>query len=178
VALEASNVSFDMNDLCYQVSAEEPAPHLGLWFDTEGLDESDLAASTQWLAGLVDSVMVGASGLQALVGRWDWGRSTTFETTPYEGACGVGGSCTTARFWCGRFLRGVTERLWLGPELVARLGGTDGLAPIASVTPVGAGVRVTLKEGATLDELEQALAPLLPGQQDWREGRGRLYPRQ
>jgi len=38
-------------------------------------------------------------------------------------------------------------------------------------------MRVTLKKGADLTALEQALAPLLPSHEDWREEMDRLYPR-
>jgi hypothetical protein len=115
--------------------------------------------------------------LQALVGRWTWPALSTLYATPYELASGVHGQCTSGRFWCTRFLRGVTERVWLGPELVQQLGGTGALEAVAEVAPRGPGVRVTLREDASLDDLEAALAPLLPGERDWHEGVDRLYPR-
>jgi hypothetical protein len=59
----------------------------------------------------------------------------------------------------------------------AHLDNMEQLTSVAEVTPVGDGVHVILKEGATLDDLEEAVAPLLPSEKDWHEGYERLWPR-
>lgn len=173
----SAKVLFDANRMSYQHSEEVPALHLAVWFSTERRDEAELEEAEKWLADMVDSLMRQASGLQAMVGRWAWWDALYLDSTPYESACSLGGQCTTALFWCKKYLRGVTERIWLGPDLLTRMGGTDTLETVAVVTRVGDGVRVELKEDATLDELEQVLAPLLPNESDWRQGMEQLYPR-
>jgi hypothetical protein len=170
-------ILFDASKMHYQACQEAPAPHLAFWYFAERLDETELEKAQRWLVGMVDSLMRRLAGLQALAGRWAWWNAIYLDSTPYEVACSLGGQCTTALFWCKKYLRGVTERVWLGPALLARLSGAD-LKTVAVVTQVGDGVRVELREDATLDRLEEVLAPLLPNENDWRVGMERLYPRE
>ncbi len=174
----AASMLFDASTLFFQRTKEEPAPQLGIFYSVEALESGEAKLAEEWLEDSVDGLMARKEVLQAIVGHWDWGEFPRLEMTPYETACSVHRQCTTARFWCKRFLRGVTERVWLGPELIEELGGTDQLAPFAEVTEIGNGVRLRLKEPATLDDLERVLAPLLASEQDWQEGMARLYPRQ
>ena len=156
------------------VKDDAPLPHLGLWMDLAGVPDAEARAREAWLVSLVDEVMERGEGLQALVGRW--GSEPSGAYTVYEQACGVGGTITVYRSWCARFLRGVSERaLWLGPELLERLGETRALAELATVTRVGRGVRVELGDAARLDALEETLAPLLPDAATWQEAVMRLY---
>ncbi|MCL4396173.1 MAG: hypothetical protein M1482_15455 [Chloroflexi bacterium] len=173
----AARAVFDVDTIFFQKSREEPAPQLGFFNVPEKVGDAANKSAEHGMIDIVDQLMKTGAIVQAMIGRWDWGPYPGLNMTPYEVACGVGGQCTTARFWCRRFLRGVTEKVWLGPDLVAQLGGTDQLVPIAHVTPVGNGVRIFLDASATIDQLEVALAPLLPGEKDWREGIDRLYMR-
>lgn len=173
-----AQIIFDVDSVSFQHSREEPAPQLGIFYTLEKAGDDANQSVENRLVEIVDQLMGTEAIAQALVGRWDWGPYPSLYMTPYEVASGVNGQCTTARFWCKRYVRGVTEKLWLGPEMIAQLGGIDQLTPIAQVIPVRNGVRILLKEGSTLDQLELALAPLLPGEKEWREGMGRLYQRQ
>ena len=168
---------YDANTLFMQNSNTELAPQLMFRYSTVGMDKVEFEAINKWLQGMVNRIMTKASVLQAIVGRWEWHDTMDVNMTPYEIACGIGGQCTTARFWCMRFLRGVTEQLWLGPNLLTQLGGTKRLSSIATVTPCGDGVHITLNEESTLNELEKALECVLASEIDWREGMERLYPR-
>jgi hypothetical protein len=170
-------VMFDVNPLFFQASDEEPVAHLKFCYSATALGEVELETTNEWLVGMTSSLMTSAAGLQAVVGRWEWQESMDLSMTPYELACGIAGQCTTARSWCERFLRGVTGQLWLGPDLLARLGEADRLTSIATIGACGNGVRVVLNDDATLDELETALEPLLASQTDWREGMARLHAR-
>jgi len=76
---------------------------------------------------------------------------------------------------CSRWLRAATERIWLGPQLLARLPDRDALERICELTPIGDGMRVVLRPTATLDDLEHTLAPILPGPSDWVRGMDLLY---
>ncbi|MCL4266841.1 MAG: hypothetical protein KJ069_26915 [Anaerolineae bacterium] len=126
---------------------------------------------------MVNRLMTAASGLQAIVGKWEWRMAPiSLDMTPYEEACNINGQCTTAHFWCQRFLRGVTSHLWLGPDLLEHLPDRERLDSVATITSYGEGIYVTLNERATLDELEEALDSLLPREIDWRNGMARLYP--
>jgi hypothetical protein len=91
----------------------------------------------------------------------------TVEVTPYEQACGIDGGVTATRAWGSRFLRAVTDRLWLGPDLLARVGGSAALEPVADIRPVGDAVALALRRPATLADLERVLAPVLPRRSDW-----------
>lgn len=173
----SSRALFDASPLSFQHSNELPVPHLGFWFPCSVFDETRLAEIEKWLTGLVDSLMQWGDGLQAVMGKWDWWESTSLDLTPYEIACALGGQCTTGDFWCRRYLRGVTGRIWLGRDLLSHLGSLEPLEALAAITDLGGAIRLELGEQATMDEFERALAPLLPSGEDWRDGMGRIYPR-
>jgi hypothetical protein len=174
VSCQAGKAIFDVNTFVPQSGSEEPAPQLAFFFDTNVLDATELDAAESCLFAVANDLMITARGMQAFMGRWAWRGLPLLDMTPYEIACGLGGQCTTARFWCQTYLRGVTEQMWLGPDLLARLGGIDMLATVAEVTPIGGGIHVELKGEAKLDELEAALEPLLPGENDWQQRMTRL----
>ena len=173
-------VLYDVSTLSFQSSNEEPAPQLMFYFVPDIPNEAEFNNVKMWLMKMMDQLMIETNGFQAIVGQWGWqGPPTDIRTnmTLYEVACSIGGQCTTARFWCQTFLRGVTPNLWLGQALLDRLGDRGPLESISTVVPFGAGVRVTLNEGRTLDDLEVAIDPLLARESDWRTGMRRLYPR-
>jgi hypothetical protein len=117
---------------------------------------------------VIDDFVVRAQCAQAFVARW--GSAGSVESTPYEGVCGVSGQCTLQRSWQTRFLRAVSaEGIWLGPSLVARVDRAE-IDRIAVTEPIGDALRIVLREGCSLDEMERLLAPILPTHQDWRDG--------
>ena len=64
--------------------------------------------------------------------------------------------------WCRRHLRGLSERIWLGPPLLERID-RDRLAAIATVTDLGpSSTRFDLLPGVELRRLEELLIPILP----------------
>ncbi len=148
-----------------------------LWWDTADHDDLVIGQQVETLAAIVDDVMARGSGLQAFIARWNW--STLYQggaqSTPYEYTCGVHGQCTTGRAWCSRWLRAATERIWLGPELLARLPERDVLQSICELTSIRDGMRAVLRPTATLDDLELSLAAILPGLSDWEHGVNLLY---
>jgi hypothetical protein len=149
-----------------QQESDERVPFLGLWLDLSNCDTGRTQAATKVLISIVDDVTARTAGLQAIVAQWNWAPVAMLHT-PYEGACGVSSQFTAGRAWCSRFLKGVSEQLWLGPELLSYLRGTADLESIAELTHVGRVVRVTLRESASLDDLERALAPILPSREDY-----------
>jgi len=157
--LQSAGFTIQRGSLMY--AEAEPLLVLGLW--CPGGDE----ATRQHLASIADA-FVTAGALQAFVARWAWAPFFAADTTPYELGAGIHGQATTTRAWCVRWLRAVTPLLWIGPELRAHLDETA-LAKAAELAPCGAGLRVTLRAGQTLDALEQALAPALPGHDDWTQ---------
>jgi hypothetical protein len=66
--------------------------------------------------------------------------------------------------------------MWLGPDLLGRLE-RQRLDEVAVVTEHGHGVRLQVRPESSLDELESALAPVLPGASDWKAGVDRYYGR-
>lgn len=82
---------------------------------------------------------------------------------------------SSGRSWCERWLRGVSEQLWLGSQLCAHLSDISSLRQIVDCAPLGSAVHLTLTPTATLDQLEEMLAPVLPGAADWHAGVSRLY---
>jgi hypothetical protein len=81
------------------------------------------------------------------------------------------------RSWGTRFLRGVSaDGMWLGPALLARVdrGALDALVV---GEPVGDALRITPREGVTLDALEAVLAPVLSSGEDWHRWMNWIYGR-
>jgi len=142
---------------------QHPATHLGLWVDLSSRSQALGDELSPLLVSLLDRLCE-AGAAQAMMGRWRWSPAGGTELTPYERACGINGQCATTRGWSRRFLRGLTPTLWLGPELLERVAPS----PHAERTPCGRGARLELAEGSTLADLEQALAPILPSEEDWR----------
>lgn len=171
-----SGFALDMSSIYFQDTPDEIVPYLGLWYDVSGRTPQEVGAAKGALTAIVDEVCGRTDGLQAFVAMWESDASYA-QHTLYKSACGVSGQCTTGRTWSTRFLRAVTERLWLGQDLLRRLGTTEHLQPIAEVRPVGKGVRVVLRDPGDLDTLELALERLLPDQGDWQEATKLLSPR-
>ncbi len=153
---------------------------LALWLDVHGRTDGELEAARELLGTLVGEIMASAAGVQGLIGRWAWVPSS-FESTPYERACGVHGTCTLTRSWQTRYLRGVTDDwIWLGAALAGHIRDRASLERVAVVEPLpgdGGAIRVRLRSGATLGDLERALADVLPGAADWLAGVDRFYGR-
>jgi hypothetical protein len=63
--------------------------------------------------------------------------------------------------YCGRRLRGLSERVWLGAPLLALIS-KDQLADVARLADTGSSVRIDLLPGQGLGRLEEVLTPILP----------------
>ncbi|MBI1355678.1 MAG: hypothetical protein GC160_15170 [Acidobacteria bacterium] len=157
-----------------QFSVATAAPHIGLWADLQGRDAHEQERLRQRLTETFDALAAENPLLQAFVARWDCADGVSADHTLYELACGIVGQCVKGRPWCERWLRAATETMWLGPSLLDRVSG---LERVAAVEPRGQAVRLTLRPDASLDALEQTLAPLLPSLDDWRRGVQQLYGR-
>lgn len=155
---------------------DNDSPHLALWADLHA-PQADPDALTDALKAIIDQAMIKGQGHQAFLARWDWAPATnhTTDSTPYELVCGIHGQCTATHDWCRRFLRGVSEHIWLGRSLLDHLPDRAALEQVADIRVVGEALAVSLKPESTLDDLEKILAPLLPSQQDWLESHRELY---
>ena len=159
-----------------RVPDDDALPTLALWRNVDGQSDASIEAARDLLVKLLDEFVNRARGVQALVGRWGW-QPVTLDTTPYESACGVHGQCTLLRSWLTRYLRGVTDDwIWLGPSLREQLGPAA-IEEVATSVPVADGIRSRLRAGASLDDLEVVLAPVLPASSDWKAAVDRYYGR-
>ena len=124
------------------------------------------------IARSLDALMDGG-GLQALLARWKWipqfDTVDGYEITPYEAACGAKPRATNymGKDWCTRFLRGIGEQVWLGPELLGRVGELAAIESFASVERTGSAIRIAAHDGVSLDSIESALERILPGAADF-----------
>lgn len=174
IAHNSMTVIYDVDPLFFQSSNELLTPQLAFFLPLENLPMEEPTRWEEWSTKTVNHLMERKLITQAFMGRWNW-QGQQINMTPYETVTGIGGQCTTAQFWCKRFLRGVTKQMWLGPDLITHLGGIDHLVSIAEIKKLSDGVCIHLDKKATLDDLENALEPLLPGKKDWLEGMKRLY---
>ena len=140
------------------------SPQFCLWIEAD-LTPPDAAGV---LRRLLEELACQGRLLQAFLARWNW-KPLSLGATPYETACGVGGPAALSPVWCGRYLRGVGEVVWLGPQMTSRLNRAA-MQAVADLTEDGTGGwRVELRPPADLDALEKALAPVLGGREEWHQ---------
>ena len=149
---------------------ERGAAELALWLHTPGLSEAAVVAAQRRLRALVTDLVTTACGpgeasaSQAVIGRWGWVPEHPWAATPYEWVCGVDArEALEEDVHAGEHVRAVTEWMWLGSALLAKLGDSQPLAAVAETRPAGDGLVVALRSGRSLGELEVALGPILPG---------------
>jgi hypothetical protein len=147
--------------------SEDPElPGLCLWIDAAGADSARLERATNLASFIAREIMVQHDGVQALLGRW--GRPARIQGTLYEEAAGTYGDLTRLS-WLARFLRGVAVgRLWLGHELRERIDQTS-VRLVCPVTDLGPALELEIANEKCLDDVENALAPLLPTEGDCQE---------
>lgn len=162
------------SQLSVGASQEDPeCLTLALWLNVQRRPQENVRAARELLIEIVDEWMTRSQGLQGLIGEWQ--SSPSIESTAYERVCGIHGKVTSRRSWLTRFLRGVTDDwIWLGEDLLCHLD-QNGLAAVAEVVKVGTGIRVRLRSGSSLHDLESALANVLPSESDWQSTVYRLY---
>jgi hypothetical protein len=153
----------------------EISPHVGLWMELGGSPVDGARPMEEALATIVDDLVARGEAPQAAIGRWSWTPDHSVEMIPYEQCCGIHGQVTTRQAWVRTYLRLVTPRLWLGPTLWERLESRDRLDTVAEARPVGAARQLVLRDGRTLDDLEEALDPLLPTRDCYRAHMASLY---
>jgi hypothetical protein len=155
--------------------------HLAFWRRClpDGESEEAERDARRRLTMLIDSVFETKDGLQGWIARWSWvprfSMAEENNYTPYEGAYAMGSPSAEPEDgsggymdvkWCCRHLRGLSERIWLGPPLLARID-RDRLAAIATVTDLGpSSARFDLLPGVELRGLEELLIPILPVSRD------------
>jgi hypothetical protein len=150
--------------------------HLSFWLEcaASSAESEAVQPARERLTGLIFSAFTTSTGLQGWVAQWGW--KPRFSTgdendyTPYEDAVGLtravegplGEGGFMMRKWRGRYLRGLSERLWLGPALLAHVD-RDHFRGIAQLTPVGAtSLRLDVSSMLELKRLEESLRPILP----------------
>jgi hypothetical protein len=146
---------------------EDRVPTLTLWADADAIGEDATARLREAWSALLARAM-DAGGAQGVLLRSGWTPAMP-EHTAYETACGIDGRATTTRAWVARWVRVPgNDRLWLGPALAARLGAEARarLAEIADVEARSEGLAIALREPAQAGALEEALAELLPSEQE------------
>jgi len=150
-------------------------PTFCFWMYTHGLSAATVTAAKQTLTKLVSEVFTHGQGIQGLIGQW--GQPPRPDSTLYEAMCKVHGQCTLQHSWLTRFMRGVTRDMtWLGPDLLSRVD-RRALERVATLEETKGGVRFQLKPEASLDQLEDVVAELLPSEADWQAGAARFYGR-
>lgn len=134
---------------------------LGLWYAPAHTDDERARPE---LERIVDGLMIQRHALQALSSRWAYTPSLeSGDHTPYEIACGITTPAVTSPAWCRRWLRGVGERVWLGPDLRQHLEREPALIEGADVVERNGCLKLYARD---LTALEHALSPILPRRSD------------
>jgi len=145
---------------------EEALPHLALSAKLTAFKPQAADVAQRSLESIMDSLASANAVAQAFVGKWKYPPGSG--GTLYEAAHGPSADTEprTGRRWVSRFLRAVTETMWLGPSLLARIDQTR-LAHVAATERIGTGLKIALSPAHTMAELERALEAILPTQEDF-----------
>lgn len=144
----------------------EPAPALGFWVSIEERSEDEIRELEELLRELVDAFARSGRMIQALMARWSWAPALRLRTLPYEIVCGLDSSGHLRVEWLNQYLRAAAPEIWVAPELWERLDPAAA-GEAAAVETLGEARRLTLRDDASLKDLEAALAPVLPGAEEW-----------
>lgn len=170
--------SFGTSILPSGTKSDPELPTLGLWLDVSEKRDAEIDRARATLHAIADDAMKNERGAQAIVARWGWAPSQSLDTTAYELATDIQGQVTLRRSWATRYLRGVaTGTLWLGKDIAERVTDRSALAKIAVVESLGDVLKITVRRDEELDAVEQALAPLLPTQEEYRRAVDAKYGR-
>ena len=146
------------------------APTLAFWINLDNYAAEEGSQIRQSMVELVDSLAKQTPVLQAFIANWNWPQTpeSFSANTLYEAMLGLhGGSINNLQTYNTRFLRAVSDKLWLGQELVTKLGGKqEQVAEIADIQSVRNGLRIMLKESAKLEQLIQVITPIMPNLHD------------
>lgn len=143
-------------------------PHIGFWVKIDGLSPEEVQECEQLIASAIGQLMQ-TNGLQAFMDRWSWTPEfdslDRFSRTPYEQSCIPYKDLSKAMMqpeWCTNYLRGLGKRIWLGAQLLARVGGPDALKALPSVSYGESFAEIYLESDAVLDQAEAVLERVLP----------------
>ncbi|MEM9783414.1 MAG: hypothetical protein AAF899_13180 [Pseudomonadota bacterium] len=148
-------------------------PHLAFWIvnhpDAFDALSAECAAIRAMLRHWIGEMAPLQGCLTAAAWIPEFDRYDRYEQSLYEDLTAVDWFRSGARGhqmtgdWCRRRLRLVAPEIWLHDDLTTRRVEVAGLADIAETTRLGACQHVALRSGASLKDLEERLAPLLPG---------------
>ena len=131
----------------------------GFWHYIEELPTEVREQGSKLMQRVVDEIAESAELEQAFITQWDWAPIRNI-ATPYEQL--VDRHASTVRPYGSSLLHAVTELMWIGPRLAARID-FDRVREFADVRAAGAATFILLREDRGLEELERALANALPG---------------
>ncbi|MBX9719760.1 MAG: hypothetical protein K2X81_00055 [Candidatus Obscuribacterales bacterium] len=111
------------------------------------------------------------NSLQGFMAAWDWRPEINrWFYTLYEQSCfgaSTGGRHSVESLeWCKRFLRAMEKHVWLGPELIARLGDKASLATLPGSTMQGEYAELTFQNDEEINRAELLLESILPSVKD------------
>ncbi len=145
----------------------EPAPALGFWLGVDDRSPRDVERLRTELAAMLDRLAESGHLVQGVLDSWAWAPALKIRSLPYEIVCGLQSSAHLRCGWLKRHLRAVTPQMWLGGGLVERLD-REKLETCAETTDFEGGLRVQLRPDSGLPALEEVLAPVVAGEDEWR----------
>ncbi|HEY1425195.1 MAG TPA: hypothetical protein VGF50_00860 [Caulobacteraceae bacterium] len=161
----------------------EPVPlgaslHLYRWVTNHAACHDFAGTSPSDMAQALDEAAAAHPPLQAWYGEGAWlpvfDRADGYEDTVYEASSVLNTfrgilhseqlSLKALRLtagWCSNVLRTVAPHLWLGANLAAQID-RDAVGRVAEMRGAGGSIRITKRPGASMEDLEAALLPVLP----------------
>ncbi|XSG73974.1 hypothetical protein ACP8Y2_17495 [Herpetosiphon llansteffanensis] len=149
-------------------------PQMSFWVDLDTIPQVHHAELVAQLTEIVETLFTSQQGMQAYLAKWDT-VPDGLDSTAYELIGDVDGQITMSQSWCSQFLRAVTERMWLGPALLAKIENPEALADHGSIHQLSNGIRIDVESIPQLHALETMLTPLIPTKDDWNRADDALY---
>jgi hypothetical protein len=114
-----------------------------------------------------------SNALQGFITRWDWLPRINARTyTPYEHACfgynSSGSKNVDSAEWCQSYLRAVGNKVWLGAQLIERIGGKAALEKLPGLSYCAPYAEIDLNSDAEFDQAEAVMERILPSPADLR----------
>lgn len=153
---------------------EAITPQISLWVDLYTIPKEHHAELITQLTAIAESLFTTHQGIQAYLAQWNT-IPDHLESTSYELIGGVHGQTTLSQTWCSKFLRAVTDRMWLGSALLARIENPDALSDHGVIQPMGDGIRIDVESIPQLHALETMLTSLIPTSADWSQAVDGIY---
>ena len=164
-----------------------PVQGVTLWFDLTQTKPYNKEEIEDKLKEIVNDTMRKYKGIQAYIGTWDENPPIRlYHNNPYEILWGIDWDIKnpstiedikviSSKSWCSRYLRAVTEHLWISKGLVGLVEDFDKVEDLCIVESYEDFVLLELRSIDDYRELEKRLSKIIPDKQAFESFLGEFH---